>query len=223
MGMLIVIDGNDGSGKSTQSKLLADALKKESRTVTTFAFPEYGGTRIGGVIGRALKGEFGDFLHTSPYLSAWAYTVGHAAARERILKALERGHVICDRYETSNLAYQTAKLPEDKQDEFIVLLETVAFEELKLPKPDLVIYLYVPVSISSQLVAKKGVRQYLGGGTGADQHESDLPYQEKVARVYQKLARERSSWRVINCVQDENLLSPEEIHAMVWKAAKDAT
>ena len=159
-------------------------MKKQSKPkVAFFDFPQYEKTLAGKLVGRYLKGEFGDPLLLSPYIASLPYALDRIAARDELNKALEKGVVICNRYIPSNIGHQASKLPEDKRDEFISWLEQMEYGELKLPKPTLVIYLYVPVEISSHLVEKKEARAYIGGESakGAkDGHEKDMEYQQKV-------------------------------------------
>src|SRR4051812_18225473 len=109
-GNLIVIEGTDGAGKATQSALLLKVLKKQ-RSVSFFDFPRYKQSNFGRLIRRSLSGEFGNFLELSPYLSSLPYMLDRARAKYLLLESLKEGDVICDRYTTSNLAHQTAKLP----------------------------------------------------------------------------------------------------------------
>ncbi|KKR46399.1 MAG: Thymidylate kinase [Parcubacteria group bacterium GW2011_GWA1_40_21] len=218
----IVIEGGDGAGKGTQAKLLVDRLSKETK-VAFFDFPQYEKTLAGKLVGRYLKGEFGDPLLLSPYIASLPYALDRIAARDELNKALEKGVVICNRYIPSNIGHQASKLPEDKRDEFISWLEQMEYGELKLPKPTLVIYLYVPVEISSHLVEKKEARAYIGGESakGAkDGHEKDMEYQQKVIDVYTKISKERNDWKLINCVEDGRLLSVEEIHDKIMRIVK---
>jgi dTMP kinase len=222
MNKFIVIEGGDGAGKGTQAKLLVDRLGKETK-VTFFDFPQYEKTLAGKLVGRYLKGEFGDPLLLSPYIASLPYALDGVAARDEPYKALEEGVVICNRYIPSNIGHQASKLPEDKRSEFISWLERMEYGELKLPKPTLVIYLYVPVEISSSLVEKKEARAYIGGenAKGAkDGHEKDENYQQKVIDVYTKMSKERNDWKLIDCVEDGRLLSIEEIHDKIMRIVK---
>ena len=114
--LLIVLEGGDGSGKATQSKLLLEYLKKSGR-VSYFDFPQYGENVFGTLTGKCLSGDFGDFLHMSPYLSSLPYILDRACAKDKIISALRRGHVVCNRYTPSNIGFQSAKISDKKEAE----------------------------------------------------------------------------------------------------------
>lgn len=210
-GMLIDIEGADGSGKATQTKLLAEALQKEGRTVVTFSFPRYYESRSGKLIGELLSGKHGDFMTMPPYVSALPYAMDRGAAAADIRAALDSGTiVICDRYTSSNLAHQSAKLPKDEQPALVEFLEDLEYEDLKVPRPDIVLYLNVPTDISSNLVTKKDSREYLGREQ-RDLAERNIAHQDRTRAAYLWLAKEKN-WQVIDCAPDGALRSPEDIH-----------
>lgn len=212
----IVIEGGDGAGKETQANLLRDAFQKEGMALSMFDFPRYG-EFFGGIVGRALKGEFGDFVSLSPHLASMPFTLDRVSAKPDLLAALSSGHVLSNRYTPSNVAYQAAKIADAvERREFIASLEKGEYEILGLPKPTLVIYLKVPVEISAKLVTEKAARNYLGNEKGlADLHEKNLEFQKKVVDTYLALAKERPEWRVIDCAPEGKMLSREAIHAQV--------
>ncbi len=218
-GKLIVLEGGDGSGKATQARLLVKALQ-EYGPAAFFEFPRYKQSAFGALIGRCLAGEFGDFLKLSPYLSSLPYILDRARAKYLLLESLKEGHVICDRYTPSNIAYQAAKLPSRERQAFIDFLEKGEYGELGLPMPDLVLYLHVPAKISSQLVTKKSKRSYLKRAGAKDQHEADLDYQETVAALYLQLAKKRGNWQIIDCLDNGRLLPREDIHLKVMRTVK---
>ena len=218
-GKLIVIEGGDGSGKATQGALLLEFLKTKGK-VGYFDFPQYGKTVFGDLTGRCLKGDYGDFLHISPYLSSLPYMLDRASAKDDILAALGKGNVVCNRYVTSNLGFQAAKLKGKERRDIIEFLEKGEYEDIGLPRPDLVIYLEVPHRVASAFVLKKDVRGYLGCEKAKDQHEADAGYQKEVAKVYKELAKERPGWRIISCVRNGKTLTPEAIHKQVLAVVK---
>lgn len=217
---LIVIEGGDGAGKGTQAELLKEALKARNVRVFKQDFPRYD-TIFGAMCGRALKGEFGDFVKMHPVIASALYTLDRAAALPSLIADLIKGLVISNRYVPSNIAYQAAKLSGKAQDEFISYMEQAEYGAIGLPKPDLVIYLYVPVKIAQKLIATKDVRGYMGKKKGAkDQLEANVAYQQRVADTYRKLAKNRPDWVVINCTKRGKLLYREEIHSTVLAAVE---
>jgi dTMP kinase len=206
---LIVFEGIDGAGKATQVGMLQRRLAKASRRpVFVFSSPRYE-TPTGKLVKAALHGEYGNFVALSPYLSALPYLLDFAAMRDEIVRALEKGIVICDRYVPSTLAFHSAKLPPGTRKVFIDFVERLMYRDLKLPRPTRVIYLDVPPKAAGILIKNKK----------QDQHEKDRSYQKRVAETYKQLAR-RKEWRTIPCTADEMMRSKEEIHELVWKAVQ---
>jgi len=112
-GKLIVIDGPDGSGKATQARLLRQSLKKFGKTVQKISFPRYSTSFHGDIVGRFLKGEFGEMDKVSPYLISLAYALDRLTARKQINDWLEAGdYIVSDRYTSASMAHQTAKVPQ---------------------------------------------------------------------------------------------------------------
>ncbi len=115
-GKLIVIDGGDGSGKTTQANLLVDYLKKRGFKVKYYDFPRYYSSFHGKLVGRFLAGEFGSLDSVSPYLASLAYALDRASVKEEMEEWLAKGGIIiCNRYVTSSMAHQSARLPEKER------------------------------------------------------------------------------------------------------------
>lgn len=208
MGKLIVIEGIDGVGKATQTRLLAKRLRAQGRHVTVFASPCYD-LPTGKLVRRALSGEFGDFVHLSPYISALPYLLDFAAWRGDIVAALKKGDVVCDRYVQSTIAYHSAKSTGKTQQRFLKDISQIAFESLALPAPHRVVLLDVPVMMAQHLMRSKK----------KDQYEKDTAYQKRVARMYALLAKD-ARWRTISCVEKGEMLSRSAISEKVWKAVR---
>ena len=210
-GQLIVLEGGDGSGKATQTKLLVDALKARKLSVETLSFPRYSNSFYGKLVGRFLSGEFGSLDAVSPYLAAIPYSLDRLDARDQINRWLEEGKiVVIDRYVPSSLAHQGAKEVPEKRGELIQWLEEMEYDENKLPRPDVVIYLHVATSISRELVKKKAiVREYRHDLDIAERHKDHL---EKAEEVFLKLSDEKG-WKKIECMKDGTLRYIEDIHA----------
>jgi len=205
-GKLIVIEGNDGSGKATQVKLLYDYLQERKICVKTIDFPRYNDSFFGKFIGRFLQGEFGKLEEINPYLISIVYAEDRKEARNEIDQWLSEGSiVIANRYVPSNLAHQSGRLPKDKQAAFINWDTELEYTINKLPKEDMIIYLHMPVIMSQKLLIAKVERE--------DMVEKDAVYLKNSEEVYNGLAEQFSHWETIECVDTKgNLRSVEEIH-----------
>lgn len=207
-GKIIAIEGADAVGKTKQTDLLVSALERHM-SVYRFDFPQYGENVYANLLNELLHGskEKGDidFLALDPRIACCPYALDRVAVKDEITEGRKRGVVVCNRYTPSNIAHQCAKLPETKWAEFIDFIERGEYEELKIPRPDLTLYLAVPAHVAQQLLEGK-----------KDQHERNVPYQERVRKVYLKLAHERPDWIFIDCFDEKGtLLSPAEMHKMV--------
>jgi dTMP kinase len=217
-GKLIVIDGGDGSGKTTQSEMLVTYFQKHQISVKAFDFPRYYSSFHGNLAGRFLAGEFGD---ASPYLASLAYALDRASAKEEMDSWLARGGmIVSNRYATSNMAHQGARLPEEKRKEFLAWIDELEYKVHKIPREDLVIYLHVPWQVGLELSKKKGERGYLGKH-GKDILETDMNHRSQSEQMYLWLSKERTNWIVIECI-DENgmMLTKEEIHKKIVELLK---
>ena len=220
-GLLIDIEGGDGSGKATQTKLLAERLQKEGHTIAQFSFPRYYESRTGKLIGELLSGKHGDFMSIPPYISALPYAMDRATARDDIQQALDDGKIVlCDRYTSSNLAHQSAKLPKDEQGELVEFIEGLEYTDLKIPRPSAVIYLSVPTDVSADLVNKKDARGYITDGSTRDQAERNMAHQDRTRNAYLRLAEEKK-WLVIECAPKGAMRTIEDIHTEVYDVVKN--
>jgi dTMP kinase len=220
-GKFIVIEGSDGVGKGTQTKLLTDYLHSIDRSVRFYDFPQYEKSFFGTMVARYLNGEFGDVGDSDPYLVSLLYAGDRWEAAEGIKKDLQAGHVvISNRYIQSNMAFQTAKIknPKDKQ-RFLRWLERLEFGVYKIPKPDTIVYLYAPYHISQAMVDSKGGRKYTK--QKRDIHERNTEFLRQVEKEYLRLARQKH-WLIINCAQNDKILSREEIHCQVVNSLRRA-
>lgn len=213
-GKLIVIDGGDGSGKTTQAELLMTHLKNHGVLVKGFDFPRYYSSFHGQMVGRFLAGEFGSLDAVSPYLASLAYALDRASAKEEMDSWLSHGGVIiCNRYATSNMAHQGARLPEEKRKEFLEWIDELEYKVHKIPREDIVIYLHVPWRAGVELTQKKGERAYLGDRK--DILEADTTHRQASEEMYLQLAKKRKNWVLVECVDDGKILSKEAIHQKI--------
>lgn len=210
---IIVIEGLDGAGKSTQVNLLKQFLENRNKPFKYLHFPRTD-SLFGDLVARFLRGEFGDNKTVNPYLVALIYAEDRQDARKMLLDWINEGNVvILDRYVYSNIAYQCAKLekPEEKEKlkDWILNLE---FEYYNLPQPKLNVFFDVPFLFTSKKLTESRTgkeREYLQGMR--DIHEEDLEFQKKVREVYLSLANQPSFVR-IDCSRNETeMLTPEEI------------
>ena len=222
-GKLIVIEGSDGSGKATQSRLLRARLRREKIPCAGIAFPGYHRGFFGAMVGQYLRGEFGPSAHIDPHLAALLYAGDRWEARARMARWLREGRVIvCDRYVDSNKAHQSARLADPKAAaEFMEWVDRLEHCVYKLPRPDYTIFLRVPERVAHDLISRKERRAYLRGGQ-RDIHEADSSHQRRAHEAYLTLARNRlaSKGALIECVADGQLLSRAEIAEQVWRKVR---
>lgn len=220
-GKLIVIDGTDGSGKGTQTELLLKYLDTKGIKNKYIDFPRYYTSFHGKMVGRYLKGEFGGLNAASPYLTSLFYAMDRLTARDEIVDWLEEGNtVVANRYTTSSMAFQTARIEKSKREEFLKWLYDMEYKEHKLPKEDVVLFLYVPVAVSQKLLESKNKRGYMKGGE-KDINEADQEYQKEVLKLYLDLSKRYKHWEVIKCVDAQGkLLSIEKVHAKLIAALR---
>jgi dTMP kinase len=209
MGKLIVIEGTDGSGKSTQFKLMAQRLEQENTPFRRLVFPRYS-QESSALIRLYLGGAFG----TKPGdVNAYAASAFYAVDRFASYKDdwgqwyNDGGLIFSDRYTTSNAVHQASKEPEEKQADFLGWLYDFEYDKLGLPRPDLTIYLDVPTAYTEQLMRAREAAT----GTSADIHEQDLGYLA-TCREMGRTAAEYYGWTVIHCVRDGKMRSIEDIH-----------
>lgn len=213
-GKLIVIEGLDGSGKATQSKLLYEALTAAGRKVRKVSFPDYD-SDSSALVKMYLAGEFGkDPADVNAYAASTFFAVDRFASYRRDWGKFyqEGGIVIADRYTTSNAIHQCSKLPEDQWDGFIKWLFDFEFSLMGIPAPDRVIYLRVDPKVSQRLMTER----YRGDESKKDIHESNLAYLNKSAQAAQHCAG-TLGWEIVSCDDGENMYSIEKIHREILK------
>lgn len=207
----VVIEGLDGSGKSTQVGLLKKFLEEKGISYRYIHFPRTESPYFGELVARFLRGEFGNIDQVNPYLVAMLYAGDRNDAKELLSDWLQSGHfVLLDRYVHSNIAYQCAKLPNSEEkkklQEWILKLE---FEHFRLPKPNLNIFLDVPSKFTEKKLAANrdgNDRDYLQGQR--DIHEESMDFQRNVREIYLSLASTDATFKVINCSTPEGEMLP---------------
>ena len=218
-GILIAVEGIDGSGKRTQVELLEKALAKRGRVVYSTGFPQYD-SWFGKMVGQFLDGQLGSLENVDPHFTALLYAGDRFEAKPRIEAELKRGSIVlADRYIGSNLAHQTARAAAEKRGEFMSWIEHLEYTIYGLPRESLVLYLRVPPVEAQSLVARKSARSYTTAKK--DLQESSLGHLEEAAEMYDLLSR-RPSWATIQCFDATQhvMRPPEEIAAEVLAAVK---
>lgn len=212
----MVIDGTDGAGKATQTKLLIRRLKKAGKKVAVFDFPQYG-KKSAGAVEDYLNGKYGTALELGPYIPSIFFAVDRFAAKGKLLEFLKKGYiVVSNRYVTANMGHQGGKIRSVvERKKYYKWLQDLEYNFFKIPKPDKTIILHVPPKIAQRLVDKKSKRQYLGKKK-RDMHENDLGHLQAAERTYLEMAR-LFKYSVVKCWQKSSLLSPDAIAGLVWK------
>ena len=214
MGKLIVIEGTDGSGKSTQFRLLSNRLEKEDVNFKHLVFPRYS-EESSALIRMYLGGQFG----TNPSdVNAYAASSFYAVDRYASYKMdwgnwyENGGMILSDRYTTSNAVHQASKEPENNRQAFWNWLYDFEYDKLGLPQPDLIIYLDVPTDFTEKLMRGRESAT----GTKADIHEKDMQYLA-TCRETGRAAANFYGWTVISCVKDGQMRSIEDIHEEIYR------
>ena len=196
MGRLIVIDGLDGSGKSTQLARLDGYLKQSGIRYKQICFPDYD-QPSSALVKMYLSGEFGQHADAvNAYAASSFYAVDRYASYKKFWQAdYEAGAlIVAARYTTSNAIHQMSKLPEDAWDGYLQWLETYEYTLLGLPRPDAVLFLDMPPEVSQQLLSHR----YQGDESTKDIHERDAAYLQDCRRCALYAAK-KGGWHLIAC------------------------
>ena len=214
MGKLIVIEGTDGSGKSTQFRLLTSRLEAEQVKFQKLVFPQYS-EPSSALIRMYLGGEFGSKPEdVNAYAASAFYSVDRYASYRKVWGKWyeDGGLVVSDRYTTSNAVHQASKEPEDRREDFLNWLYDFEYGKLGLPRPDLVIYLDVPTDFTEKMLRHRESET----NTHADIHEQDTAYLATCRRMG-RAAAAHYGWTVIQCVRDGAMRSMEDIHEEIYR------
>jgi dTMP kinase len=218
-GKLIVIDGTDGSGKATQTELLVNRLKKEKIKVKKIDFPQYTSNFFGGLIKECLQGKYGDFLALNAKIASVLYAADRWESSKEIKKWLDQGYIIiADRYVSANQIHQGGKIIDDKKrKEFLEWLDKMEFGVFKIPKPDAVIFLHLPIEITLELIRKRAEEnEKKSGKADKDLAEENAKHLEDTRKSALKIVQKSNKWFKIECSKKDQILSREEIHEKVY-------
>lgn len=218
-GYIIVIDGTDGCGKQTQSKLLATRLERAGYPVKLQSFPNYD-SQSSGPVKMYLGGEFGDAQSLDSYQASTLFAVDRLCTLYggELKKFYDDGGIlILDRYTQANMIHQAGKLSNMQDvDTLLDWIDTFEFQTLRLPRADKVIFLDVPVDVSMRLMEERGVHKT---GTKKDVHEED-PNHLRHAYDTGKYVGKKFGWDMIDCTDNGKLKSREEISDIIWDRVK---
>lgn len=213
-GKLIVIEAGDGSGKATQTKKLFEHLATEGHKVKQVSFPDYD-SPSSSLVKMYLNGDFGKHADdVDAYAASTFYAVDrYASFRMNWKKPYDAGEIIlADRYVTSNMVHQAVKIADSKErGAFLDWLDDFEYVKLKLPRPDVVIFLDMPPEISERLIKERKRN---------DIHEKDFDYLRRCYTTYKELAK-KFDWITINCSEGTQPRSIEDIHNEVFNLIGD--
>lgn len=213
-GQLIVLEGIDGSGKSTQHELLVKYLRSKGKTVKTIKFPRHGKKFFGVMVDEYLNGKFGQASKIDGHLASVLFALDRLEVTDKIVDWLDKGYyVIPDRYTTSNLGHQLGKLiskSKKKADEFIAWDREMEYKVLGIPKPDKVLYLALDFEVIKKLLTSRG---------RGDQHETDFEYLKNSQKAYDYVCKKSRHWSKLDCMNSkkDDIDTIENIHKKIVK------
>ena len=223
--MFIVLEGVDGSGKSTQIANLQRMFAEQGISTEYLHFPRFDAPYFGELIARFLRGELGSVEQVDPYIVAMLYAGDRRDAAAMIRGWMAEGKVvICDRYVYSNIGYQCAKVADaeerEKLRQWILNLE---YDYFAIPRPDVSLFLDVPFAFTErklmQEVREGDDRAYLNGKK--DIHEQSMDLQRAVRQVYLDAAECDENMYVVDCSQDGEMASPDVIFSKIKQVVEN--
>lgn len=217
-GKLIVIEGLDGSGKSTQIEKLKEKLLSFGKEIRQIKLPDYE-SASSALVKMYLSGEFGsDPEDVNTFAASLFYTVDRYANYKNVWanNYLNGTLILADRYTTSNAVHQTVKLPKEQWNAYLDWLFETEYVKVGIPKPDKVIFLDMDVDISQKLMSKR----YGGEESKKDVHEANVDYLKK-CREAALYTAERFGWTVIKCFDGENPLPIDEISGKIFEDVRE--
>ena len=206
-GKLLVIEGTDGSGKTTQINLLSQYLKTKGIDFEVVSFPQYGKNEYAEFIYDYLSGKFGGITSVEVHELAKKYAEDRKTIRDQIKNWLSSGKlVIANRYVSSSKAHLGATVPEDKRADFINWIDDLEYQENQMPREDLTVLLDVDVRVGQKNSQEKN---------HPDLHEDSLTHQTSARDIFLQLVKSNPNWYVVDCMSGASMRSPKEIQRQV--------
>ena len=221
MSKLIIIEGTDGSGKQTQSQKLYERLVHDNLKVKKISFPDYD-SDSSSLVKMYLNGDFGKKPEdVNPYTASSFYGVDRFASyKMKWEKEYTEGYyIISDRYTTSNMVHQCSKISDSKdKNDFLTWLEDFEYNKLELPKPNMVIFLNVPIDYTVNLM--KNRENKITGEEKKDIHESNVQYLKNSYYNALEIAKNKG-WIIVDCVENNEMKTIDEIHELIYSKIKE--
>ena len=220
MGKLIVIEGTDGSGKETQMKILQSKLEERNINFKKISFPNYD-SPSSSLVKMYLSGEFGTDSNTiSPYIASTFYAADRYATYKKDLEEyyMSGGLILADRYTTANMIHQAGKIHNiDERKKFLDWLLDLEFNIYKIPAPDKVFFLNMPTDVALKLIENR--KNKFDENSVKDIHERDKTHLVNSYNAACDVAKDYN-WDVINCTENGNLRTREEIGEEIFKSVE---
>ncbi|CAM3389797.1 dTMP kinase [Pseudostreptobacillus hongkongensis] len=221
MSKLIIIEGTDSSGKQTQSQKLYERLVHDNLKVKKISFPDYD-SDSSSLVKMYLNGDFGKKPEdVNPYTASSFYGVDRFASyKMKWEKEYKEGYyIISDRYTTSNMVHQCSKISDSKdKNDFLTWLEDFEYNKLELPKPNMVIFLNVPIDYTVNLM--KNRENKITGEEKKDIHESNVQYLKNSYYNALEIAKNKG-WIIVDCVENNEMKTIDEIHELIYSKIKE--
>ncbi|HSW70614.1 MAG TPA: hypothetical protein VLH77_01385, partial [Gammaproteobacteria bacterium] len=215
-GLFFAIEGSDGSGKGTQFRLLAERLRAVGYDVDLYDFPRYD-EPSSYFVKRYLNGEYGPASEVSPFTASIFFALDRYEVAPKIRQSIADGKIVlANRYSSSNMAHQGTKFTNSgEQRGFFVWADSLEFQLLGIPRPNLNLFLKVPAEISFHLINQKETRSYTN--RSRDEHEADIEHLKKAVAMYQTICKLfPKDYKTIHCSKNGKILSIAEINNLIW-------
>ncbi len=222
-GKLIVIDGADGSGKATQTKLLVERLRVDGTQVETMDFPQYTQNIAGKLLRECLDGKRGDFMQTDARIASVLYATDRFESSKILQLWLDDGKiVVLDRYVSANMMHQGAKIDDPSElEQFLLWLDVLEHGVFGIPRPDVILYLDVPLEERIRMVQLAVLNKEHHKGETVDVAESDLLHQRIAQDRAKQIVQSKNNWVQIVCADQNGMRTREAIHEDVYTTVRN--